>query len=368
MHRIVDDDVRIRARRSVSRRRWRHPGTPRHRADQGRSAARATSTCCSATGPVSCSAAAHATWSTPGDGEPVVVAEAAVTAGVDAIGSLVTLEFEGGAGGDAGALVGPGRVGRLPRRRAPGVPARRPRRHPARAAARRPARRRTDLRVRPALPGRGARRCRPHQHEVRHLLGMAGRGHDDDRGARRPRRARHHRPEGAGDPRTRPRRPARLAHDRRPTRRVRCAAAGWSTCSTRATTWSVSALFRDTHVDPTGTETILHEYALTATVDADHGRVHLVQRRATRAAVGGVPGGSRQRRSPRRPAGGGRPRLRAVVVARHLHVHPPERPAALARRRRHARGGQRCTCLTQLVGRLRARMVTPASDDRRSTA
>lgn len=37
------------------------------------------------------------------------------------------------------------------------------------------------------------------------------------------------------------------------------------------TTWSVRALFRDTHVDPTGTETVLHEYALTAEVDAASG-------------------------------------------------------------------------------------------------
>ena len=36
-------------------------------------------------------------------------------------------------------------------------------------------------------------------------------------------------------------------------------------------TWAVTALFRDTHVDPAGTETILHEYALTATVDAASG-------------------------------------------------------------------------------------------------
>lgn len=36
-------------------------------------------------------------------------------------------------------------------------------------------------------------------------------------------------------------------------------------------TWSVAALFRDTHVDPEGTETILHEYALTATVDVGSG-------------------------------------------------------------------------------------------------
>jgi hypothetical protein len=36
-------------------------------------------------------------------------------------------------------------------------------------------------------------------------------------------------------------------------------------------TWSVTALFRDTHVDPTGAETILHEYALTAVVDAATG-------------------------------------------------------------------------------------------------
>jgi hypothetical protein len=33
-------------------------------------------------------------------------------------------------------------------------------------------------------------------------------------------------------------------------------------------TWAVTALFRDTHVDPAGVETILHEYALVATVDA----------------------------------------------------------------------------------------------------
>ena len=35
--------------------------------------------------------------------------------------------------------------------------------------------------------------------------------------------------------------------------------------------WSVSALFRDTHVDPAGIETVLHEYALTAMVDAASG-------------------------------------------------------------------------------------------------
>lgn len=33
--------------------------------------------------------------------------------------------------------------------------------------------------------------------------------------------------------------------------------------------WAVAALFRDTHVDPEGNETVLHEYSLTATVDAD---------------------------------------------------------------------------------------------------
>lgn len=32
--------------------------------------------------------------------------------------------------------------------------------------------------------------------------------------------------------------------------------------------WEVTAMFRDTHVDADGAETILHEYALTATVDA----------------------------------------------------------------------------------------------------
>lgn len=31
--------------------------------------------------------------------------------------------------------------------------------------------------------------------------------------------------------------------------------------------WEVTAMFRDTHVDPTGAETVLHEYALTAAVD-----------------------------------------------------------------------------------------------------
>jgi Protein of unknown function (DUF2889) len=36
-------------------------------------------------------------------------------------------------------------------------------------------------------------------------------------------------------------------------------------------TWAVMALFRDTHVDPAGVETVLHEYALTATVDAETG-------------------------------------------------------------------------------------------------
>jgi len=32
--------------------------------------------------------------------------------------------------------------------------------------------------------------------------------------------------------------------------------------------WQVAAMFRDTHVDPDGDETVLHEYSLTATIDA----------------------------------------------------------------------------------------------------
>jgi Protein of unknown function (DUF2889) len=34
------------------------------------------------------------------------------------------------------------------------------------------------------------------------------------------------------------------------------------------TTWNIAAMFRDTHVDAEGSETVLHEYTLTATVDA----------------------------------------------------------------------------------------------------
>ncbi len=35
--------------------------------------------------------------------------------------------------------------------------------------------------------------------------------------------------------------------------------------------WAVSAMFRDTHVQPGGNETVLHEYTLTATVDGATG-------------------------------------------------------------------------------------------------
>jgi hypothetical protein len=35
--------------------------------------------------------------------------------------------------------------------------------------------------------------------------------------------------------------------------------------------WNVQAMFRDTHVDATGTETVLHEYTLTARVDRETG-------------------------------------------------------------------------------------------------
>ncbi len=37
-------------------------------------------------------------------------------------------------------------------------------------------------------------------------------------------------------------------------------------------TWEIAAMFRDTHVDPDGGETVLHEYSLKATVDATERR------------------------------------------------------------------------------------------------
>ena len=36
--------------------------------------------------------------------------------------------------------------------------------------------------------------------------------------------------------------------------------------------WQINAMFRDTHVDPDGSETVLHEYSLTAKVDRETGR------------------------------------------------------------------------------------------------
>ena len=99
----------------------------------------------------------------------------------------------------------------------------------------------------------------------------------------------------------------------------------------------MTALFRDTHVDPTGAETILHEYALTATVDAATGAFTSCSAvpRVLPWVECPVAAASADRLVGQPVADG--PRLRAVVAAGHLHVHPPQRPPPLARRRRHAR-------------------------------
>ena len=66
--------------------------------------------------------------------------------------------------------------------------------------------------------------------------------------------------------------------------------------------WAVIALFRDTHVDQSGIETVLHEYSLTATVDPAAREFTYVSRHAQRVLPWVVPSGRGQRRSPRRTA------------------------------------------------------------------
>jgi hypothetical protein len=59
-------------------------------------------------------------------------------------------------------------------------------------------------------------------------------------------------------------------------------------------TVGIDAMFRDTYVRGDGQETIIHEYTLTATVDADTGVILGSDGIAARTALAGVPGRGRQ--------------------------------------------------------------------------
>jgi hypothetical protein len=205
---------------------------------------------------------------TPIAGDPTVLGQATVTAGIDALGSLVTLDSDGGTGvGDSAALVGRSVAG--------GFRDAVHRAFPDDVRAGSPlALLLDDLPVAALIsgyarlytgevPADAARTnmksdiCSGWRAEGTMMVEVhAGRGVPVTIGPTAPEVA----DESADDPL------GWHGFDRLPAgamRRRRLV-----DVLDEGDTWSVIALFRDTHVDPTGAETILHEYALTAVVDA----------------------------------------------------------------------------------------------------
>jgi hypothetical protein len=91
----------------------------------------------------------------------------------------------------------------------------------------------------------------------------------------------------------------------------------------------VRAMFRDSHVGPDGAERVLHEYDLEAEIDLGLGDVTRCYARPMVLPWPECPQAARQRLSTSGAARGFVARRRAQQPARHQHLHPSQRPAAI---------------------------------------